>query len=62
MLSMFMEVKHQQLVIYPVCEVPKTDFYMHGPQLTSTNKSALVIGYLAIGWPSYGYGLAINWL
>ena len=56
MLSMFMDEKRQ--VTYPVCEVPETDFYM----MTSTDQSALGIGYLAIGQPSAGYWLAIGYL
>ena len=61
-LSMFRDEKHHQLVTYPVWEVPKTDFCMIWPQLTSTDQSVLAIGYLAISWLSAIYWLAISWL
>ena len=56
MLSMFVN----EMLTYPVCEVPKTDFCIILPQLTSTDQSALAIGYLIIGWLSVISQLAVS--
>ena len=54
MLSISIDEKHHQLVIYmyqAVCEVPEADFCM------------IWAAYgLAMGWPSTIYGLAMGWL
>ena len=62
MLHSFMDEKRHQLVTYPVCKVPKNDFYVIWPQVTGTEQSNLAISYLAIGWPLAGNPLSIGWL
>ena len=73
MLSMYMDEKHHHLVIYPVCEVHKTDFCMIWPQYywpVLTSQSCLLaiwqlasyklsVGWLSAAWLSAGYWLAI---
>ena len=65
-LCIFIDEKCHQLVTYPVCEVPKTDFLY---DLTTIGQYWPVsLGYwlsgnwLAIGYLSAGYQLAIIWL
>ena len=65
MLSIFMDKKHHQLVTYPVCEMPKTDFLYDLPTIDQYWPVSLgyqLSGYwLAISCLS-GYWLAISWL
>ena len=58
-LSMFIDEKLHQLVTYPVCEAPKTDFCVIWPQLTIWLAS-IDQWDLAIGWQSTGYHSAAN--